>query len=189
MKRATTFATITIIVSALIIGCLASCNAVKQNQREHKKIERAKELLKRYKVVADWCSKLFPAKDSIIKGETTVHFDTLYMGETEFITEIVNDTVYITKTLPPKVIKQTFTRSDTIVRVDMAKVEAMRIERDDAVSALLKETEAKIKAQNERDEWKKKARKRNLFLIIAVTLFVGWQFRGRIFPLISKLLK
>lgn len=190
MKKLTTFIVITWVVSALIIGCLvSSCSAVKQNQRQHRKIQKAKELLKEYKVDDDFCAENFPVKEEYIKGDTVVHFDTLYVEGIIYDTVTLNDTVYITRSLPGKVINRTFTITDTVIKENTAKsamlqgiIDVLKIE-NGVLQGKLSDTKA------ERDEWKKKARKRNWLLITLAAVFIGWQFRGKIFPLISKLLK
>lgn len=190
MKRATNIITITLILLTLIIGCLASsCSPVKQNQREHRKIQKAKNILREYNKLDDLCSEEFPIKEVYIKGDSVVHFDTLYMGETEFVTEVVNDTVFITKTLPPKTITKTVTIRDTVVKENTARVEQLKQDKEDILNQKWELQNKLTKAETEAKAWKSKARKRNWLLIALASVFVGWQFRGKLFPLISKLLK
>ena len=82
--------------------------------------------------LAKICADEFPVKEVFIKGDSVLLFDTLYVGENIFDTvyKTFNDTVtrVVTKTLPAKIITKTIRITDTIVKENTARIEAMQIE-------------------------------------------------------------
>ncbi len=103
----------------LVIGAcfLFACNPVKK---------AIKTMDEHPAQAALFCASRFPAKDSLIKGDTVTVRDTITSKETEIVTVDCppnqKDTVRISKACPPgKTIYVTNTIRDTIVRVDKAK--------------------------------------------------------------------
>ena len=74
-------------------------------------------------VSAAFCAKEFPVKDSLIKGDSIILYDTLW-GLSDPIIETVtkNDTVTITRTLPAKVITKTVKIVDTVIKESTSKL-------------------------------------------------------------------
>lgn len=100
-----------------IVLALFACNSVSKAIQTFDKHQPAAAL---------YCSQRFPAKDSIILGDTIIKRDTVNNKETDIITVECppnqKDTVRISKPCPPgKTIYETRTIHDTIIRVDKAK--------------------------------------------------------------------
>ncbi len=63
----------------------------------------------------DLCAEMFPVKDSIIKGDSVLLFDTLFIeGEITIDTMVTKDSVFITtvKRLPAQTITKTIYKVD-----------------------------------------------------------------------------
>lgn len=135
----------------ILIILLASCYSRNKAQVQH-----GKAVATFPEIGADYCARTYPARDTVIKGETVTHFDTIYTGgETIFDTFTVNDTVRIIKTvqLPgTKIIERQF-KTDTVVRVNTAEVDLWRIQANKALDIATDKTK-------EADKWKKIAKKR-----------------------------
>jgi hypothetical protein len=79
----------------------------------------------------DECARLFPTKDSIIKGDTITNLDTLYLENDVYIRDTVvnetGETIFIEKRCPPH---QTITKRifvvDTVFKTNTAEVEKWR---------------------------------------------------------------
>ncbi len=110
----------------LLLIMFAGCNP-------QRKIDKAKLRLDSSGQAAAYCALRFPVKDSIIIRDS-VHFDTLYQGETFFdtVTVIKSDTVFktIVKTLPAQVITKTQVVTKEVWRENTAKYEALKTEYD-----------------------------------------------------------
>ena len=137
------------------------------------KIQHGKAVSTFPEIGAEYCAITFPAKDSIIKGDSVLSFDTVYVGgETVFDTVVTKgDTVRIVKTVtqPAKVVTKTVAIHDTIIRVDRAAVELCAIERRNAIA---NETAERTRA----DKWEQRAKTRfwiNLGLIFLIVGYVG----------------
>jgi hypothetical protein len=101
-----------IIASICFIGCLTP--------------QKATDYLKKKDKLDDVCAENFPVKDSLIKGDTTIVTDTLINTDTLETFEVIRDTVHHTVTLPAKVITKTKVVTDTIIRQDNAKINALQ---------------------------------------------------------------
>jgi len=71
-------------------------------------------------VAAEFCATKYPVKDSIIKGDSVILFDTLW--ETFTDTLISEPNVIIETKLVPKTVTKTVVVRDTIIRENTAKV-------------------------------------------------------------------
>lgn len=100
----------------LIILLFASCNPLKKAQQTFDENKPA---------AAEYCADRFPVKDSLIKGDTLVTVDTLYVKEYENIVTVdtipmplpaVTHTRYITKTI--RIV-------DTVIRRDNAREQVL----------------------------------------------------------------
>ena len=88
--------------------------------------KKAVDVLSRPKnepVAAEFCAAKYPVKDSIIKGDSIVHFDTLW--ETYTDTLISEPQVIIETKLVPKTVLKTVTVRDTIIRENTAKISVL----------------------------------------------------------------
>jgi hypothetical protein len=85
--------------------------------------KKAVDVLSRPKnepVAAEFCATKYPVKDSIIKGDSVVRFDTLW--ETFTDTLISEPQVIIETKLVPKTVTKWVTIRDTIIRENTARV-------------------------------------------------------------------
>lgn len=109
-------------------------------------------------IVDEYVANHFPIKDSLIKGDTVLTFDTLYIaGELQTDTLITKDTVFIIKTLPPKLITKTIHIHDTIIKeggATKAKLELSEINNRKLTTLLEKKTNEYDKVKKKRDWWR-----------------------------------
>lgn len=140
----------------IILLLLASCNPLKKAVKTFDDNPAAAAL---------YCATNFPAKDSLIPGDTIVKTDTLTEGV--FI-EVPCDTVKIRVECPPtRTITKTVHVTDTIVRVDHAKevsLQATVSQRDNTIGEQAKTINRK---QTDLDDMKGK---RNWWRIVALIL-------------------
>lgn len=101
-------------------------------------------------IPADYCSRIYPPTNTIIKGDSIVTVDSIFIaGEQFFDTLTVNDTLRITKTitLPAKIITQRVVITDTVRVVDNAALDLCQIEKRAATLALTTEQDRANKYQ------------------------------------------
>ncbi len=114
------------ILALLFFTLFFACNP-------QRKIDKAKLRLDSSGQAAAYCAERFPTKDSIIIKDS-VHFDTLYVGETYFdtVTVVSKDTVIRTviQTLPAKIITKVQTVTKEVWKENTAKYEALKAEYD-----------------------------------------------------------
>jgi hypothetical protein len=152
----------------ILLILLSSC----YNQRKAT-LQHAKAVAAYPEIGAAYCSRTYPPKDSTTPGTVVTRIDTLWGAG-----DITTDTIYlegkpvqVTKvvTLPGKVIRETYYRTDTIYRVDNAAVDLCRIREGKAVNALQKE-------QARADKYQGKAKSR-LWIIIGLAMAIGvWTY-------------
>lgn len=129
---------------------------------------------------AEFCARVYPQKDSLIKGDSVVTIDTLFIGVEDTIidTVTVKDTVRITKVvqLPGTVITKTVVRVDTVEKEStrlLAVIDLCNIEKRAAVTALQTE-------QKRADKYQGQAKKRGMImwgLIIGLIIAAGtWTY-------------
>ena len=144
-----------------LILLFVSCNPVKQVLRDQDKLEEVAKVV----VKGGWC-----ASDTtyITKSDTLVKIDSFIRIDTQTDTQIINDSVYITKWKTRNIIKS-ITIHDTIKSfiVDNARVRLLQ-----ADSARL---------SNDSITWEGKAKRRQLwiFALIGVWLLIRY-LRDRI---------
>lgn len=124
-------------------------------------------------IPADYCARIYPAKDSIIQGATIIRVDTLWeAGETFIDTiRIAGKPIEITKTiiLPGQTITIERLRVDTVRYENTAALDVANIEKRAAILALSTE-------QARADKYKKTSR-RYLWILIAIGAALGvWLF-------------
>ncbi len=118
--------------------------------------KKAVDVLSRPKnepVAAEFCSLKYPVRDSIIKGDSIVHFDTLW--ETYTDTLISEPQVIIETKLVPKTVLKTVTVRDTIIRENTAKVSVLNSQIENLKGVNLKQSEMIGNLTTERDNFKK----------------------------------
>lgn len=146
---------------SLLLILLIGCNPVKQVLRDQEKLEEVAKVV----VKGGWC-----ANDTtfITKSDTLVKIDSFIRIDTQTDTQIINDSVYITKWKTRDIIKS-ITIHDTLKSfiVDNARVRLLQ-----ADSARL---------TYELNEWEGKAKRRQLwiFALIGVWLLIRY-LRNRI---------
>lgn len=120
-------------------------------------------------IPAEYCATAFPVKDSIIKGDSIISFDTLYI-EGGIVTDTVidKDTVRITttKTLPAKIITNTVHIRDTLIQENTAKIKACEIDKNKMIGLLEKKT-------SESESWQAKAKKRGKIMWLLILIIIG----------------
>ena len=146
---------------SLLLLLLIGCNPVKQVLRDQDKLEEVAKVV----VKGGWC-----ANDTtfITKSDTLVKIDSFIRIDTQTDTQIINDSVYITKWKTRDIIKS-ITIHDTLKSfiVDNARVRLLQ-----ADSARL---------SNDSITWEGKAKRRQLwiFALIGVWLLIRY-LRNRI---------
>ena len=146
---------------SLLLILLIGCNPVKQVLRDQEKLEEVAKVV----VKGGWC-----ANDTtfITKSDTLVKIDSFIRIDTQTDTQIINDSVYITKWKTRDIIKS-ITIHDTLKSfiVDNARVRLLQ-----ADSARL---------SNDSITWEGKAKRRQLwiFALIGVWLLIRY-LRDRI---------
>lgn len=115
--------------AALIIAVLlSSCYSERKARSQFGKAAAAYPL-----VAAEYCGITFPPKDSLIKGDSVVTFDTLFVGGSVRFDTVtlrgLSDTIRITKIvqLPGAVITQRIFIHDTLQVVNTAALKACEI--------------------------------------------------------------
>ena len=133
---------------SLLLLLLVGCNPVKQVLRDQEKLEEVAKVV----VKGGWC-----ANDTtfITKSDTLVKIDSFIRIDTQTDTQIINDSVYITKWKTRDIIKS-ITIHDTLKSfiVDNARVRLLQ-----ADSARL---------SNDSITWEGKARKRQLWIFLLI---------------------
>lgn len=150
------FLTLSIIGLVLLYLCflLLSCNPVKQVLRDQEKLEQVAKVV----VKGGWC-----ASDTtfITKSDTIIDVDTIIRIDTQTDTKIINDSVYFTKWKTRDIVKS-ITIHDTLRSyiVDNARV---RLLQSDSTHLT-----------NEMNDWKGKAKKRQMLVFILIGLIAGY---------------
>lgn len=137
----------------LFILLIISCNPVKQVLRDQDKLEQVAKVV----VKGGWCSN---DTTFITKSDTLIKIDTLTYVNTETYTQIVNDSVYITKWKTRDIIKSV-TVHDTIKSFIVDNVRIRLLQADSA------------RLSNEVIDWKGKARRRQLWIFGFIALIIG----------------
>ena len=99
------------------------------------------------------CATTYPVKDSIIKGDSVVHFDTLW--ETYTDTLISEPQVIIETKIVPKTVTKWISRTDTIIRENTARVSFLNSQIEKLKEVNLKQSEIIGNLTTERDDFKK----------------------------------
>ena len=103
--------------------------------------------------LAALCATKYPVRDSIIKGDSVIRFDTLW--ET-FIDTLISEPQVITETrIVPKTVTKWITRTDTIIRENTAKVSVLNSQIEKLKDVNLKQSEMIGSLTTQRDDFKK----------------------------------
>jgi hypothetical protein len=164
----------------LLVALMFSCTT-------QRKVERWND--KHLDKAAEYCAETFPVKDST-SVDSVVTFDTLYLeGEPEIIKDsfyIKGDTVIkvITKKCPQvQTIYKTVRKDSFVLRRDKAAEYVLESKLQASNVTIIKTTERvkileeKIKTKNKKIWW----------LLAALAVCVGWNFRKLIFKLIKPI--
>ena len=168
------FFILVVFLLTLVIALLSRCSPSRKAQREERKDVKAVQRLLSRGNLAAVCAENYPVKDSIIRGDTVLYYDTVLMdGDIIVDTVITKDTVRITtvKTLPSKTITKTVIKVDTVIRENTAKVQACDNDKRKLIDLLSVQ-------KKESDDWKSKAKNRSLImwgLIALIILIAGWK--------------
>lgn len=134
----------------LFLLLFLGCNPVKQVLRDQEKLEEVAKVV----VKGGWC-----ANDTtfITKSDTLIDIDTIIRVDTETYTQIINDTVYITKWKTRDIVKST-TIHDTLKSyiVDNARVRLLQADSS--------------RLTYELNEWEGKAKRRQLWIFLLIGL-------------------
>lgn len=161
MKRWGLIAILLVVALVVIVIAFTGCYTAKKA-----KAQFSKSVVAYPELAADYCARTYPPKDSLIKGDSVVTYDTLWgAGIIHFDTlySFHKDTVFITRFAPGKTIIQTIHQTDTIYQENRAALDLCEIERRAAVLAQKQLTD-------ERDSWKGKAKKRFWIILGLATL-------------------
>lgn len=153
----------------LTIVALASCNP-------QRKLQKALDEIAKHPIEsAKYCADKYPVKDSIVKGDTVTVTDTLWGIVTDTVTDIYNDTVFITK-FQDRVINKTKTIRDTIFRENTAKVQQLSLQIANCEQKYQKLFLDYEKAVKEGFDYKKQRNKMRLLFWILVGAIGGYSF-------------
>ena len=155
----------------LIILLFASCNPLKKAQQTFDANKPA---------AAEYCADRFPVKDSLIKGDTLVTTDTLYVREYDH--RVTVDTVLL-PTMPitnTRYITKTIRITDTVIRRDNAReqVLANQIRQCNDVQIELIDKNTRLSEQvdemkSKRDKWRLR-----FFILLGLTIaYVGLRIK------------
>lgn len=170
----------------MITGLFGACNPAKKAQRE---LEKAKSVLHgNIAEAAKFCAEKFPPQVQYIKGDSVIVLDTLYVGgDVIFDTVETKDTVFITKTLPAKVITKTIRQVDTVRDSNPAALIAANVRLNEEITKVARLTgEKQLLAENNK-ELKKERNNWRLYFFILLILSLGWTFRKTLIKLIKPI--
>ena len=160
-------------IKALVVLILSGCYSPK----------KAVDVLSRPKnepVAAEFCATKYPVRDSIIKGDSVIRFDTLW--ETYTDTLISEPQVIIETKIVPKTVTKWVTRTDTIIRENTAKVSVLNSQIAKLFDLNRNLSEKNTELTQQRDEYKSqrnKARLINWILYVVIGLSIGFWVRKK----------
>lgn len=160
-----------IIILSILLVLLAGCYTKKKAVTQH-----GRSVATYPEIGADYCARIYPPTNTVIKGDSIVTVDSIFIaGEQFFDTVRVDSIVRITKTitLPAKIITQRVVITDTVRVVDNAALDLCNIEKRAATLALTTE-------QDRADKYKARAAKYLKILIgLGALLLLGLFLRFR----------
>ena len=112
-------------------------------------------------VAAEFCATKYPVKDSIIKGDSVIKYDTLWGIVTDTVTSDPQVLIYTDTVRVPKLVTKTITVRDTVIRENTAKTAVLnnQVAKLQAVNIKQSEMIGELTAQRDgykkqRDKWK-----------------------------------
>ena len=118
---------------------------------------------------AEFCATKYPVKDSIIKGDSVIRFDTLW--ETYTDTLISEPQVIIETKIVPKTVTKWVTIRDTIVRENTAKISVLNSQNAKSAAVIRNLTEKTHELTQERDTFKHERNKWKLRFFLLLGIF------------------
>lgn len=161
-----------LLIWCAIILTIIAFNACNPSKKLHKAID---ELNKHPIESAKYCADKYPVKDSIVKGDTITVTDTLWGIVTDTVTDVYNDTVFVTK-FQDRVINKTRTIRDTIYRENTAKVQQLSLQIANCEQKYQKLFLDYEQAVRQGFEYKKQRNKMRLWFWILVGAIGGYTF-------------
>lgn len=160
-----------LIIILILTGCMTPKKAVDVLSRP-----------KNEPVLSELCAYRFPVKDSIIKGDSVIRFDTLWETYTDTIRTDPQVIIYTDSIKVPKLVTKTIYVRDTIVRENTAKVAFLnsQIAELGKSNRVLSEKNAEI--SQERDGYRSernKARLINWILYVVIGLAIGYGIKRK----------
>ena len=160
------------VVVFILIGALSALGCYNQRKATN---QFSKAVVAYPKIGADYCGDAYPVPDSIIKGDSVFTTDTVtyfeQLSDTVMIQDFDTVRVYITKTLPAKIITNTIHTIDTIIKEGggtLAKLTSCQIDNSRMTGLLVTVTA-------DRDKFKAQAKK------------WGWMFWGLVFLVVGAI--
>ena len=145
--------------------------------------KKAVDVLSRPKnepVAAEFCAAKYPVRDSIIRGDSVIRFDTLWETYTD---TLISEPQVITETrIVPKTVTKWITRTDTIIRENTAKVSVLNSQIAKLFDLNRNLSEKNTELTQQRDEYKSqrnKARLINWILYVVIGLSIGFLVRKK----------
>lgn len=147
--------------------------------------KKAVDVLSRPKnepTAAAFCSLKYPVRDSIIKGDSVIKYDTLWGIVTDTVISDPQVLIYTDTVRVPKLVTKTITIRDTIVRENTAKISVLNSQIAKSARDIRILTEKAHELSQERDTFKherNKARLINLILYVVIGLSIGFWIRKK----------
>lgn len=146
---------------------------------------KAEKFYKKHPVeLAKKCATEFPVRDSLIKGDTIINYDTLW--ELEYrVDTLISEPQIITETKTvtvPKLVTKYVTVRDTIVRENTAKISVLNSQIAKSARDIRILTEKTHELSQERDTFKherNKARLINWILYVIIGLSIGYGIKRK----------
>lgn len=133
-----------LLIILLLAGCITS-KKVKRYLNEHPDTS------------AEYCAETYPVKDSLIKGDSVVTYDTLWgievMHDTTEVANEVKVPIQVIKFVP-QIVTKTIKITDTIIKENTARVSYLEIELGKQVSVTEKKAEQLHTMTGKRDWWR-----------------------------------
>ncbi len=155
----------------LIILLFASCNPLKKAQQTFDANKPA---------AAEYCADRFPVKDSLIKGDTLITTDTLYIKEYENIVTVDTVPMPLPSVTHTRYITKTIRITDTVIRRDnaMEQVLANQVRHCNDLQIELIDKNTRLSEQvdemkSKRDKWRVR-----FFILLGLTIaYAGLRFK------------
>lgn len=158
-------------IALAVISILSSCDP-------QRKLHKALDELQKHPIEsAKYCADKYPVKDTIVKGDSVIVYDTLWgiYNDTSYVDRIDTINNVVTK-IVPKIITKTITIIDTVYRENTARVEQLNLQNAKCES---KYQELFLKYEQSVEQgfqYKKQRNKMRLWFWILVGAIGGYTF-------------